>query len=160
LVLAGIVDFGEAPSPPVPRPRPRPEATPTGPVAGVPPNGPVAAAPLVSVVRPEPTPPVLNAAAQTEIEARRRAVIPAHSTLVMNRNHFEVLGVPRNASDAEIKAAYFHLAKRFHPDSLTDPGLEDLQGRVQVVLTRLGEAYAVLGNPVRRAQYETTLPKQ
>src|SRR5262249_8736930 len=99
-------------------------------------------------------------AAREELEARRREIYEAHSTGVMNRTHFGVPGALRTATDADIKAAYFRLAKRFHPDSLNDPSLEDVQGRVQVVLTRLGEAYAILGNPVRRAQYEATLPKQ
>jgi hypothetical protein len=158
LVLAGLVDFGEAPPPPAPRPRPRPDATPTGPVSAAPPVSATPAAPLTPV---EAEPPrVFDAATQAEIEMRRREIVEAHSTIVMNRNHFEVLGVPRSATDGEIKAAYVHLVKRFHPDSLSDPSLEDLQGRVQVVLTRIGEAYAVLGNPVRRSQYETTLPKQ
>jgi tetratricopeptide (TPR) repeat protein len=155
LILAGIVDFGEAPPPPVPRPRPRPDATPTGPVATFPP--PPVAPSLQAGAEP---PRVFDAAAQAEIEARRREIYEAHSTLVMNRNHFEVLGVPRSATDAEIKAAYFRLARRFHPDSFNDPSLEDLQGRVQVVLTRLGEAYAVLGNSARRSHYESMLPKQ
>jgi tetratricopeptide (TPR) repeat protein len=152
LLLAGLVAFDAArPSAP-PKPRPRP--SPVGPP-------PAESRPWVERPAVAETPPVpaLDPAAQAALEARRREIYEAHSNLLMNRNHFDVLGLPRNATEADVKAAYFQLVKRFHPDSHPQPGLEDLQGRIQVVLARLGEAYAVLGHPERRAQYEATLPR-
>lgn len=41
-------------------------------------------------------------------------------------NHYEVLGVPREATDAEIKAAYHQSALRLHPDKLHS---NDVSGR-------------------------------
>ncbi len=38
-------------------------------------------------------------------------------------NPYEVLGVREDASDAEIKKAYRHLVKKYHPDSYQDPGM-------------------------------------
>lgn len=87
----------------------------------------------------------------------RREVLEAHEGL-RSRNHFEVLGVPREASLAQIKEAYFALAKRFHPDVLHESRLADLQGKVEAVFIRVGEAYEVLKNPKTRAQYESRLP--
>ena len=60
-------------------------------------------------------------------------------------NPYEVLGVVRTASDAEIRHAYLALARRFHPDA--NPGGEE---RMRLV----NEAWAVLGDRVRRAEYD------
>ena len=60
-------------------------------------------------------------------------------------NPYDVLGVVRTASDAEIRHAYLALARRFHPDA--NPGGEE---RMRLV----NEAWAVLGDRTRRAEYD------
>ena len=90
------------------------------------------------------------------VEARRREMQDALQDL-LRKNHFEVLGVPRGASDLEIKEAYFGLVKQFHPDRQTDPALADLRKELEALFIRIGEAYEVLGHPRRRARYEAEL---
>ena len=97
-----------------------------------------------------------EAARQQEIEARRKQILDAFEGL-SSKNHFEVLGIPRASSEAQVKEAYFQLARRFHPDTHHDPAMEDLGAKLEAVFIRLGQAYEVLRNPRSRAAYETDL---
>jgi len=56
--------------------------------------------------------PVAEAAVPVE---RRREILEMHAGLARRSAH-ELLGVAPDASPADVKAAYFRLAKRFHPD--------------------------------------------
>ncbi len=65
-----------------------------------------------------------------------------------------MLGLGRTATDADVKEAYFKLAKRFHPDVHHGANLGDLRDKLEAVFIRLGEAYAVLRNTDKRRDYE------
>ena len=62
-------------------------------------------------------------------------------------DYYELLGVPRTASDAEIKRAFRTLARELHPDVSSEP---DAGARFRNV----AEAYEVLSDPERRATYD------
>ncbi len=68
-------------------------------------------------------------------------------------NYYDILGVLRDATLEEIKRAYFDAAQRLHPDKNKAPGETELFLDIQ-------QAYEVLANSKRRAQYDATLPAQ
>ncbi len=69
--------------------------------------------------------------------------------MAQKRDYYEVLGVSREVSEAEIKKAYRRLARSHHPDA--NPGDSDAEERFK----ELTEAYEVLSNPEARRAYDT-----
>jgi curved DNA-binding protein CbpA len=68
-------------------------------------------------------------------------------------DHYEVLGVARNASGAQVKAAYFALAKAWHPDSAAQDDPPEAKKLRADLFARISEAWSVLGDEARRKQY-------
>jgi len=67
---------------------------------------------------------------------------------VSKKDYYDVLGVGKQASDPELKAAYRDLAKRFHPDR--NPDAPDAEEKFK----ECSEAYSVLSDPQKRAAYD------
>ncbi len=63
------------------------------------------------------------------------------------KDYYKVMGVARDATDAQIKQAYRKLARKYHPDVSKEP---DAEARFKEV----GEAYEVLRTPEKRAAYD------
>ena len=64
------------------------------------------------------------------------------------RDLYEVLGVARGASDAEIKRAFRKLAQQWHPDVNQDPAAQER-------FKEINDAYQILSDPDRRQRYDT-----
>src|ERR671918_3174627 len=64
------------------------------------------------------------------------------------RDYYEVLGVSRGATEAEIKSAYRKLAVRYHPDK--NPGDQAAEEKFK----EAAEAYSVLSDAEQRARYD------
>lgn len=63
------------------------------------------------------------------------------------RDYYEVLGVEKSASESDLKNAFRSLARKYHPDRSTEENAEDKFKEIQ-------EAYAVLSDAEKRAQYD------
>jgi curved DNA-binding protein len=63
-------------------------------------------------------------------------------------DYYKTLGVPKSASDKDIKQAYRKLARKYHPD--VNPGDRGAEARFK----EIGEAYDVLSDPEKRARYD------
>lgn len=64
------------------------------------------------------------------------------------RDYYEVLGVPRTATEAELKKAYRQVAKKYHPD--VNPGDAEAEQKFK----EASEAYKILSDPDTRAKYD------
>jgi len=63
------------------------------------------------------------------------------------RDYYEILGVPRDASEEEIRRAFRRLALQYHPDRNKSPEAEE-------IFKEINEAYQVLSDPEKRAAYD------
>ena len=172
LVLTGRLQFGAAPparddrrhqtaasAGDAPEPVPERPAEREGPGVATP----AEAFPLATLIEDDAAPgaeeaPVSPPATPYDAETleQRGQILEVFQSL-RSKNHFEVLGVEPGCSDADVKRAYATLVKRYHPDALRDPRLEDLRDRLGAIFIRVGEAWEVLGDARSRARYEARL---
>jgi tetratricopeptide (TPR) repeat protein len=74
-------------------------------------------------------------------------------------NHYEVIELPTNAKTAEIKDAYYAMARRYHPDRFHLKSGTGLHRRLSSAFARVTQAYETLTDPNARATYDQTLKR-
>ena len=67
---------------------------------------------------------------------------------VQYKDYYEILGVPRSASEGDIKKAFRKLAREYHPDVAKD------KKKAEEKFKEINEAYEVLGDPAKRKKYD------
>ena len=82
-----------------------------------------------------------------EVESRSPFVPNEDGKMSEKRDYYDVLGVEKSASASDLKNAFRRLARKYHPDRSTEDDAEDRFKEIQ-------EAYAVLSDDQKRAQYD------
>ncbi len=91
--------------------------------------------------------------ARVTVVSQDASALEAFHARVRAADHFEALGVKREATTSQIKIAYFQLAKSYHPDAGPPDEPEEIKKLRADIFARLGEAWGVLGEDAKRAEY-------
>jgi curved DNA-binding protein CbpA len=101
------------------------------------------AAPSASAERPAPS----------GTEAQLQEVL-AFQERLPELNYYQILNVPKTATEDEIKKAYFHLARRFHPDRFDRSIPQSYRVQIEDVFDKITKAYRTLTTRDARRDYD------
>lgn len=74
-------------------------------------------------------------------------------------DYYEILGITRQSNTSEIKAAYYQLAKKYHPDRYRQPEYADIRAKLETLFARISQAYDTLRESGPRAAYDDQMRK-
>lgn len=101
-----------------------------------------------------------EAPAKQQRERVSRDEVEARIHAASGVDHYQLLGLESNANADEVRDAYYHLARRYHPDRFRTGPLEDLLAGIERYFTQVTEAYNTLWNPDLREQYDEELSQR
>jgi DnaJ-class molecular chaperone len=88
--------------------------------------------------------------------AMRRSVL-ARKALIEHGDYFAVLGIGRDATGYDVKAAYLNLRKQLDPSRVLTPSTLDLKEDLELILEVLSEAYSILSDQLQRDRYRRAI---
>lgn len=91
-----------------------------------------------------------------EEQAIRDDILSRHAAL-SSATLYDLLGISMNASNAELKKAYYAMAKKYHPDRHHSPFLHDVHGQLEELFLKVQKAYQKLSDPLARRRYDSSL---
>ena len=99
------------------------------------------------VRKPAPT------ASRTDAPPQVAAVLAFRDTLP-SMTFYQILDIPRTASEEDVKKAYFQMARRFHPDRFERKLTTEYKNQIDVVFDAITNAYRILSNKDARRVYD------
>jgi len=84
---------------------------------------------------------------------------PFFDRLSKATSHYQVLDLPLNAEPAEIKDAYYALARQYHPDIFHGRSGTPIHSQISSAFARITQAYETLASPQSRATYDASLKR-
>jgi tetratricopeptide (TPR) repeat protein len=94
-----------------------------------------------------------TATARADADATRNLVAERLRALEHGADHFALLGVTEATPFDDVRAAYFTLARKLHPDRLAAVGVSDERREAQRLFAQINAAFGVLSNPAKRSEY-------
>ncbi len=91
------------------------------------------------------------------VETITREELQAAYDNLVRQNHYEILDVGRDTTPPELKKAYFHLAKLYHPDRHFRPEMADMKAQLETLFSAVHDAYETLIDQDKRKKYELGL---
>ncbi|NTW59765.1 MAG: DnaJ domain-containing protein [Nitrospirae bacterium] len=113
----------------------------------------------VEVLREERKAETPSRPVEPELIATREMIEKAFDALP-GQDHYQALGVTAAATSAELKKAYFRLAKSYHPDRHFDTTMADLKNKLEALFDRIHKAYTILSDQMKRAEYDMAAMKK
>ncbi len=87
----------------------------------------------------------------------RRKTIRGVWEKYQRQNYYEILGLNPEAPQVDIKAAYFRLAKQYHPDARTEDDPEDIREKMDQIFVMIRNAYHTLSDESERRAYDVRI---
>ena len=103
--------------------------------------------------------PATARAKRNTAETRETEGLIKQKLLDARGDHFQVLGVAMSATPDQIRAAYFNLARKLHPDRLSSLGIADDNREAQRLFAQINTAFAVLNDDNARAEYLSVMSR-
>jgi tetratricopeptide (TPR) repeat protein len=111
--------------------------------------------PAASAPAPAPAAVTAPAAPNPQHEVRRKEIV-LRAASIDKEDYFQMLGVSRDAEPTAVQAAFFALAKTWHPDRVPS-ALSDVKDQCARIFSRLSEAHQTLTDAQKRGRYLTLL---
>lgn len=97
--------------------------------------------------------PLVEPAAQQSVEEIRDDLDRMLGSFV-GAEYYDVLQIPRRSDSAEVKKAYYALAKRFHPDRYQHTNDQEIRDKLEAIFAHVSKAYDTLKDEKLRADYD------